>query len=138
MVVSFKTIYDQNIAPKLQAIDLLLKTTDAPYKKEDVASVLQMSIDEVTTIMMAHEINTISMVDFFTIVSYSSAYICKLIQRQWRHTGLTSYTPEIIAYIYELNIDKVKAAFSKLGLSVIHSEELMQLFSHIHISIFRF
>ncbi|MGL4737345.1 MAG: hypothetical protein ACRCW2_07795 [Cellulosilyticaceae bacterium] len=138
MVVSFKTIYNQNIAPKLKAIDLLLKTTDAPYTAEDVASVLQMSIDEVTTIMMAHEIATISLVDFFTIVSYSSSYICKLIQRQWRYSSLASYTPEIIAYIYELSIDKVNHAFSALGLTVVHSNDLMQLFSQIHISIFRF
>lgn len=138
MVVSFKTIYNQNIAPKLKAIDLLLKTTDAPYTPEDVATVLQMSIDEVTTIMMAHQIATISLVDFFTIVSYSSSYICKLIQRQWRHSSVTFYTPEMIAYIYELSVDKVKAAFSALNVSMIHSEDLMQLFSQIHISIFRF
>lgn len=137
-VVSYKTIYDQNIAPKLQAIDLLLKTTDAPYEPQSVASVLQMSTEELQTIMNIHQIQSITLVDFFTIVSHSSSYICKLIQRQWRHFSLTHYTPEVIAYIYELNIDKVKQAFSELNLTAIHSEDLMQLFSNIHISIFRF
>lgn len=137
-VVSFKTIYNQNIAPKLQAIDLLLKTTDAPYDPLEVATVLQMPIEELTAIMAKHNIQCISLVDFFTIVGYSSSFICKLIQRQWRHFGQTYYTPETIAYIYELNIDKVKQAFSELDLRTIHSDDLMQLFSHIRISIFRF
>ncbi|MGL4343921.1 MAG: hypothetical protein ACRCTE_01860 [Cellulosilyticaceae bacterium] len=137
-LVSFKTIYNQNIAPKLQAIDLLLKTSDAPYHPEDIASVLQMSMEELTTITTNHQIHSIGMVDFFTIVSYSSSYICKLIQRQWQYFSLTHYTPEVIAYIYELNINKVEQAFSELDLTAIHSEDLMHLFSHIHISVFRF
>lgn len=135
MDVSFKQIYMQNISPKLMGIDLFLKTNEAPYDHVEVALVLGMPVQEVTSLMSEHNICQITLVDFFTIVSYSSSYICRLIQRQWKYAMLDTYTPEIVASIYEINISKVQAAFDELKKSYITSHDLMDLFDKIHTSV---
>ncbi|MEG0388609.1 MAG: hypothetical protein RR582_09800, partial [Niameybacter sp.] len=84
MDVSFKQIYMQNISPKLMGIDLFLKSNDAPYNPIEVALILGMPTQEVTDLMEEHRITHITLVDFFTIVSHASSYICRLIKRQWK------------------------------------------------------
>lgn len=135
-LVSFKQIYLQNISPKLQAIDLFLKTTEGSYPVDQIALVLGMKVEEVSDIMAKTEIMEITLVDFFTIVSYSSSYICRLIQRQWKYSSAPFYTPYMISYIYELNIDKVQNAFESFGKEYIAESELMDVFSSIHSPIF--
>lgn len=135
MDVSFKQIYMQNISPKLMGIDLFLKTNEAPYDHVEVALILGMPEQEVVCIMSEHNISEITLVDFFTIISYSSSYICRLIQRQWKYAMLDTYTPEVIASIYEINISKVQAAFDTLDKSYIPCHEVMDVFDHIYTSV---
>lgn len=137
-LVPFKQIYAQNITPKLEAIDLYLKTTDAPYNLLEVAQVLQTSEHEVQSIMTKHDIKSITRVDFFTIIAHCSSYICKLISRQWKYTHLNHYTATIIADIYEINIHKVEAAFKDMQVETISDCELMEIFSRIHTPIYNF
>ncbi|MDA3730208.1 hypothetical protein PBV87_01595 [Niameybacter massiliensis] len=138
MDVSFKHIYMQNISPKLMGIDLFLKTNDAPYDPIEVALILGMPTQEITDIMKEHSIATITLVDFFTIVSHASSYICRLIQRQWKYALSPTYTPEMIAYIYELSLQKVQDAFQTLGKCYIAPDEIMDVFTHIPTTILVF
>ncbi len=137
VLVSFRQLYEQNISPKLKTIDLFLKTTEGHYSISEVAVVLGMSVDEMTTIMKENDIISIQYVDFFTIISRSSSYICRLINRQWKYASASFYTPYMIAYIYELNIDKVQSAFKQLDKEYILEEELMDVFTHIYTPIYR-
>ena len=136
MDVSFKQIYIQNISPKLMDIDVFLKTNDAPYNPIEVALVLGMPTEEVTDLMKEHNIKAITLVDFFTIVSHASSYICRLITRQWKYAFSEDYTPEMIAYIYELNLTKVQEAFKLLGKCYIAPHEMLEVFNHIPATIF--
>lgn len=131
MDISFKQIYTQNISPKLMDIDVFLKTNDAPYNPIEVALVLGMPSEEVTDLMQTHNIKTITLVDFFTIVSHASSYICRLITRQWKYTFSPHYTPEMIADIYELNLNKVQEAFKVLGKCYIAPHEILDVFHYI-------
>lgn len=136
VLISFRQIYEQNIACRLREIDIFLKTTDCPYEVQDIAELLGMPVGEILKIMSEHEIDTLNKVAFFTIISYSSSYICRLIQRQWKYVNAPFYTASIVSYIYELNQDKVQAAFDKLGNEYILESELMNLFEHICTPIF--
>lgn len=137
-LIGFDLIYKQNITPKLQAIDLFLKTTDAPYSALDVAQCLHMSFEQIMHIMKESHITNITRLDFFTIVSKSSSHICLLIQRQWQYAYQKLYSPQMIAYIYELNINKVIAAFKEFEKEYIHEDDLLNLFSYILVPIFQF
>lgn len=136
VLVSFRQIYEQNIAPKLKEIDIFLKTEDFPYDVQHTAELLGMPLGEVLEIMTAHHIETLDKLSFFTIVSVSSSYICRLIQRQWKYVNTPFYTVSIVSYIYELNQEKVLLAFDQLGKEYIHESELMDLFTHISTPIF--
>lgn len=136
VLVSFRQIYDQNIAPKLQEIDLFLKTTHAPYPVQQVAELLGVTKEAIISIMSQLDINSISKIEFFSIVSECSSYICGLINRQWKYVGTTFYTPSIIAYIYELNEEKVIDAFHSLDKDYIHESSLPELFEKISTPIF--
>lgn len=137
-LISFKQIYAQNITPKLQEIDLFLKTSTAPYSPLDVARILQASESEIKSIMLENDILSINHLDFFTIVTNCSSYISKLITRQWKYVYTNGYTPAMIADIYELNITKVLAAFQELEVESVSEEKLMDVFSRIHTSVFTF
>ncbi|MGL4799983.1 MAG: hypothetical protein ACRCWY_11400 [Cellulosilyticaceae bacterium] len=136
VLVSFGQVYEQNIASRLREIDLFLKTTDCPYNVPHIAELLGMPVGEVTEIIKAHHIDTLNKLSFFTIVAYSTSYICRLIQRQWKYANTPFYTPSIVAYIYELNPYKVQAAFEKLGRESILESELRMLFDFISTPIF--
>jgi hypothetical protein len=137
-LVSFDTIYKENITPKLIAIDLLIKSTQSPYELEDVAKCLHISTQELLTLMEEHEVDDLNRLEFFTVLCHCSSYICRLIQRQWRYTYVKHYTPQMIAYIYELNIQKVLEGFESLGREHVYEDELMDLFSYIFVPIFTF
>lgn len=137
-LVPFKQIYAQNITPKLQEIDLFLKTSEAPYKPSDVACILQCSEDEINSIMNQNNITSIRLVDFFTIVANCHSYICRLISRQWKYMNFTHYTANMISDIYEINLHKVEAAFKDMQVETISEYELMDIFSRIHTPIYNF
>lgn len=137
-LVPFKLIYAQNITPKLETIDLFIKTTEAPYSISQVASILHTSEEDIVNIMTTHEIETITLLELFTIISHCSSYICGLIRRQWKYVNCSSYTPSIIAEIYEINLHKVEAAFKELEVNTIAADELMDVFSRIHTPVYNF
>ncbi|MEG0325084.1 MAG: hypothetical protein RR618_01010 [Cellulosilyticaceae bacterium] len=137
-LVPFKQIYAQNITPKLQEIDLFIKTSEAPDALSDVSSILQCSEDEVKYIMNQNDITAIQLVDFFTIVSSCSSYICRLISRQWKYVNFNDYTATMISDIYEINLHKVEAAFKDMQVETISEYELMEIFSRIHTPIYSF
>ncbi len=138
ILISFRQIYEQNIVPKLQQIDIFLKSSEAPYEVASVAHYLGMAIQDVLEIMTTYSIEYLDKLTFFNIIAHSTSYICSLIKRQWRYTMVSHYTPAMVAYIYELNEHKVSSAFLKLGKDTIGEDELTILFEHIPTSIFCF
>lgn len=134
-VLCFAKIYENNIESKIKAIDLFLKTTPTPYNPEDISSLLHIELNDLLSIMKQENISSLDMVAFFKVIQTSSSYICKLIQRQWEHAGVKCYTPEIISYIYELNLDKVRLAFKQCELVCVESHNLKELFSYIYVPI---
>lgn len=135
-LINYEMYYNQSIKPKLETIDLFLKTHSAPFHIYDVAHILEIELTELTMHMKNLNIEEINMVNFFSIVLCASSKICKLLSKQWHYAKISNYTPEIIAEIYQLNLHKVQLAFDDLNLSLITAEKLSEIFKRIHLTVF--
>lgn len=135
-LLSFDQIYIKSIGPKLEAIDIFLKENVSPFQVYEVAHILEIDTTELLTLMDILEIKKIDRISFFTLVLHASSEICQLIKRQLKYNHPTTYTPEMIAEIYKLNIHKVKSAFADLSKELITDVELMDVFKRIHLCVF--
>lgn len=135
-LVSYEKVYESSIRPKLEAIDIFLKENTAPFNVYEVARILEIDTQEIDTLMQKLNITHLEQTSFFSIVLHASSELCQLISRQWRYLNAQSYTPEMIAEIYKLNIHKVKLAFADLRLSQITDMELNDIFKRIHLTVF--
>ncbi|WP_070001065.1 hypothetical protein [Cellulosilyticum sp. I15G10I2] len=135
-LVSFDKIYSQNIRPKLEEIDIFLKSNTIPYAASDVAKLLSVETDDLLDAMSSLEISTIDKISFFSLLFSLPSYICKLIKRQWQYGAEKVYDPQMISHIYQLNIHKVKSAFDELNVQYINDNELSLVFERIYTTIF--
>ena len=135
-LIDYETFYLSSIRPKLEAIDIFLKENIAPFNVYEVARILEIDITEVDTLMQNLNVTHLDTTSFFAIVLHASSDICQLLSRKWRYTNVETYTPEIVAEIFNLNIHKVKLAFADLGISEITDMEFSDIFKRIHFTIF--
>lgn len=133
---SFDQIYTNTIRPKLEAIDLFLKSSEAPFSNKEAASVLGVTLTELLNTMKENDIVELNRLTFFHVIFYLSSDICKLITKQWKYQGYKSYSPQMISDIYKLNLHKVTSAFEEIGTELISDVELMEVFKRIHTTVF--
>lgn len=133
--ICFANIYEHNIENKIKEIDLFIKTSPSPYLAEDISDLLHINLDDLYSILEVEACDSLDMLSFFKLIQTSSSYICRLIQREWEYYGIKYYTPEVISYIYELNIDKVRKAFKESSLLCVESHNLKELFSYIYVPV---
>ena len=133
---SFDQIYTTTIRPKLEAIDLFLKSSEAPFSNKEAASVLGLTLTELLNTMKENDIVELNRLTFFRVIFYLSSDICKLITKQWKYQGYKSYSPQMISDIYKLNLHKVTSAFEEMGTELISDVELMEVFKRIHTTVF--
>ena len=133
---SFDQIYTTSIRPKLEAIDLFLKSSEAPFSNQEVASILGVTLTELLNTMKENDIVELNRLTFFHVIFCLSSDICKLITKQWKYQGYKSYSPQMISDIYKLNLHKVTSAFEEIGTELISDVELMEVFKRIHTTVF--
>ena len=131
--ISFDKIYTKNIESRIKDIDIFLKTSTPPYCVDNIGKLLHIELDELCSIIEKQNITTLNIISFFTIIQSSSSYICQLIQREWKYNSIEQYTPEMIAYIYDLNLHKVRLAFKESGLDKVTTSNIKQLFRYIEV-----
>ena len=132
-LISFDKIYINSICSKLESIDIFLKENTSPFHVYEVANILEIEPSELSDLMHTLQITTIAYDDFFTIILNASSELCKLVARQWKYAKLDTYTPEIIAEIYMLDIHKVKSAFAELSVDLVTDVEFIEVFKRIHL-----
>ncbi|NLP46023.1 MAG: hypothetical protein GX347_03135 [Epulopiscium sp.] len=132
---TFLEVYQKNIAPKLEKIDLFLKTEPEHLNIHTTASLLYISEEEVNEIMKREKISSINPATFFMIMYHGSSELCKLLKREWERKSPVEYSIEDISYIYNLPPHKVYSAVDTLGIENITSETIYELFSCIHLDI---
>ena len=133
---SFDQIYTTTIRPKLEAIDLFLKSSEAPFSNEEAASILGVTLTELLNTMKENDIVELNQLTFFHVIFCLSSDICRLITKQWKYQGYISYSPQMISDIYKLNLHKVTSAFEEIGTELISDVELMEVFKRIHTTVF--
>ena len=135
-LVCYYDVYTQVISPKLAAIDTFLKSEPIPYSPEAVASLLNVDVHIIRDTIKQLDLSILDKVSFFKIIFYLPNEICHLIRKGWQYQNTLFYTPEMIADIYTLNINKVTAAFKELGTEYISKAQLDDVFKRIHTIIF--
>ncbi|HOA80914.1 MAG TPA: hypothetical protein PKK61_07615 [Defluviitaleaceae bacterium] len=132
---SFLQVYQENIEIKLQQIDLFLKTTPEKLNIENTIDLLDISKEEIQQLMIKYNIDSINPSSFFIIMVLGSSYICGLLRRQLQRGHKEVYSKEDIAYIYQINPEKIDIALDKSQINEITSENLKQLFKYIPVCI---
>lgn len=133
---SFDHIYATTIKPKLEEIDIFLKTNEAPFSQQAVADLLNVTYPQLLNTMQTNAIIELNNINFFQIIAYLQSPICTLISKQWKYNFLDKYTPEVISDIYNLEYSKVKLAFEEIGASTVDPSNLSCIFKRIHVTVF--
>lgn len=124
--------YDTLIAPKLQELDLFLKTTEPPYAVDDIAICLDSSAEEIQGLLRQLGVGLPTKGVFLYLMQLVKSPICTLLQRELACGMPPTYSIEEIAYIYDLELEKVAEAAKKLGMEHFTKRELPKLFSQIY------
>ena len=128
---SFLDEYRENIIPRLQAIDVLLKSNDYPLSVSQTSKTLEISNDEVFSIMGQLNFSSIDERGFLMIMRNGSSRICNLFKRELDCGSPVFYKPEQIAYIYGLDETQVFDICCGLNISEVNADLLMEIFSKI-------
>lgn len=134
---SFLEIYQNNIEAKLQEIDLFLKITPEKLNIKNTSFLLNISEKEIYNIMLENRIDSINPSSFFMIMVLGNSYICGLLRRQLQKGTKEVYSKEDIAYIYQINPQKIDLALKKSRIDKITSENLKSLFAYIPVCILK-
>jgi len=128
---NYLNTYRSCIVPKLQEIDLYIKTSDDYLNPSTVASLLELSEDEVRQISNCNNITKISRHNFFDIMLMGSSFICGVYRREVECGSPFLYTPSDIAYIYQLDVNQVNTTCTALGIREVTAYTLPSLLAQI-------
>ena len=88
---TFLDVYQKDIAPLLESIDLFLKITPEKLDINHTAQLLQLSENEVRSIMYEEQIEFITPATFFMIMYQGSSKICNMLRREWQRKNPKEY-----------------------------------------------
>jgi len=129
---SFLEIYQTEIAPQLQNLDIIIKSMDEPLTYTEASEALYISESETKDIMRRLHIDVIDQRSFLRIMGEASSPICRLYQRELDTGSPYVYTREEIAYIYSIPLDIVNQACEELGMVELTAYTLPDLFSRVN------
>ena len=130
-VNSYLDTYLERIVPKLQEIDVYIKSEEGYLDTEHVADVLELGEGEVLDIMRANKIMHIGKRNFYKIMQEGSSWICGLLRRELECGSPPTYTRKNIAYIYQIDINTLNEACDSLGIYEVTSYTLPHLLARI-------
>ena len=128
---SFWERYKTDIMPKLEEIDILLKTLEEDLNTEEVSDVLAISEKEVKDIVQRESIQKIDREGFLKIMKQGSSLVCRMFRREMECASPYVYSKEDISYIYEIPLQSVSEACKRIGVEIITTNVLPFLFEHI-------
>lgn len=130
---NFWEFYKKEIFPKIQEIDIFLKSIDEPIRIETAAKALSISENEIRNIMKQKNLSEINKPNFILIMENGTSNICQLFKREVECGSPFVYTRENISYIYNLSIETVNTACDSLGIKEATAYTLPLLFSQINL-----
>ena len=128
---SYLEVYTDEIIPRLRAIDLQLKSGDA-INTLTVANLLDMTEEEVIFLRRG-EPGNVTNCEFLEIMRLGSSLVCGMYRRELERRSPIIYTADDIAYIYDLDRERVQAVFDKLNASAVTEYLFPEVFAEIWI-----
>ena len=135
MRVSYYAFFRQIYAPRLMAIDVMLKTMERPLTASEAAETLGMPEDEIYRLM---ELSSVSLLDkngFLAVMSLGGG-VGGMLRRELSRGMKQVYSPSDIAYIYGLHVKTVRAAFRRLGYKKMPAHLVPTLLNQIPVFIY--
>ena len=131
---TFLDYYQRRIQPQMAAIDLFLKTEEAPYAIEAVTALLAIPVEEGQTMLAEEKVSLITKGIFFRFMQKGSSPLCGMFRRVLSCGLPKQYTPQEISYIFDLPLPDVERAAAEIGKTVFSEAMLPGLFGRILIS----
>ncbi len=131
---TFLEFYKREIQPRIEAIDIFLKSEQQPYDMGQVAELLCLSATELTDILEQEKLAIITKGTFLHLMQIAPSPFCKMFRREVSRGMSNTYTVQEISYIYDLAPKDVEVAAEKIGKKCFSSAELPLLFGEIFIS----
>lgn len=128
---NFLEKYNIEFAPKINAIDLFMRSGYNSITTKKTSELLYISETEVIEIINYQNISKINKTNFFIIMKNGSSNICHMFARLLERGIPDIYYPNDISYIYNIDIDVVLDACSEIGETNFNSSTLKDLFLYI-------
>ena len=128
---SFWDRYKADIVPKLEEIDIVLKTFENDLTVREVSEILMISEKEILQIIHNESIENIDKEAFLKIMEQGSNFICSIFRREIECGSPYVYTKENISYIYDIPIDKISYACKLLNIEIITTNVLPMVFAAV-------
>ena len=135
---TFLDYYKQEIQPQIAAIDIFLKSEEPPYDSGIVGDLLEIPSAEWEKLLREEQISFITRGIFFQLMKRGTSPLCGMFRRATELYLPDAYTPEVIAYIFDLPIEAVRKAARELGEKTFTDAMLPLLFSKINFAETRF
>lgn len=131
---TFLDYYRERIQPQIAALDIFLKTEEAPYTREAAAAALGISADALAADLEKRQLVYITRGVFLLLLREGETPLCRMLGRMLACGQPERYTAELTAYIFDLPQDAVRRAARRAGLSFWTEGELAIIFSQIRLS----
>lgn len=123
-------LYREKLEPKIKELDIFLKSKDT-YSVKETAKILELEEKEVLSLKENLGIKEITTKNFIELMKNGSSFICKILKKELDCGSPLLYTPENIAYIYNLEYNEVKNAFEFLSLEKVTSNQISLILAQI-------
>ena len=131
---TFLDYYEQEIQPQIAAIDIFLRSEEPPYDSDIAGELLEFEPDRWEALLAEEGITFITRTIFFQLMKRGSSHLCGMFRRAAELYLPEAYTPEVIAYIFDLPIDAVRKAAERTGEKTFTDATLPQIFSEISLA----
>ena len=137
-MLTFQDYYEREIQPQIAAIDVFLKTEEPPYDADIVGELLDIPPTEWQRLLQEEKISFLTRAIFFQLMKRGNSPLCGMFRRATELYLPEAYTPEVIAYIFDLPIEAVRKAANEIGEKTFTDAMLPQVFSKISLAETRF
>ena len=126
---NFFDLYSNEIAPRLEEIDVLMKSGCVDISL--LAQALSVPRAELRRIMSRNRLERITRKNLHIILSEGSSELCRIYRREVERGSPLVYTRDDISYIYGLDSRRVDEACDRLGVKETTEYFLPQIFKLI-------
>lgn len=135
---TFLEYYQRKIQPQIEEIDIFLKSEEPPYNSDIVGDLLEIPSEKWEQILQEEKISFITRGIFFQLMKRGSSPLCGMFRRAVELYLPEAYTPDVIAYIFDLDTDAVRKAARETGQRTFTDKMLPELFSKIMLDEIRY